>query len=127
MRRSRYLALVLLLLCPCLARADLVDQMQEFPPGLFSDGGHYTLADLKGKAVVLVFFEMDYGDNRGHIADWNKLVDQYKDRPIKFLAVAPHADLAKVQKYVQETKLQMPVYADSLGLMDEEWREGFHG
>jgi peroxiredoxin len=121
MRFWGLVACVALLLCPALTRADLTAQIKEFPPGLFSDGGHYTLEDLKGKAVVLVFFEIDYGGNRGKVPEWNKLVEQYKDKPIKFLAVAPKSDLAKVQKYVNETRLEMPVYADSLRLMDEEW------
>jgi len=33
------------------------EQAPEFPPGEFSDGGHYTLADLRGKAVVLYIYE----------------------------------------------------------------------
>ena len=92
-----------MLLAPVLASADLAEQSKEFPPGFFSDGGHYTLADLKGKVVVLVFFEMNYEGNKGHISDWNKLAEQYKDKPIKFLAVASHSDLAKVQAYASET------------------------
>lgn len=29
----------------------------EFPPGSFTDGRTYSLADLRGKAVVLFFYE----------------------------------------------------------------------
>jgi len=119
----RRLAFVSLLLCPSLALADGADPMLEFPPGAFSDGGRYDLADLKGKVVVLVFFEIDYGDNKAKVPEWNKLVEQYKDKPIKFLAVAPHSDLPKVQKYATQNNLEMPIYADNLDLMESEWGE----
>ena len=29
----------------------------EFPPGEFTDGGRYSLEDLRGKAVVLYLYE----------------------------------------------------------------------
>ena len=29
----------------------------DFPPGEFTDGGRYSLEDLKGKAVVLYLYE----------------------------------------------------------------------
>ena len=30
----------------------------DFPPGLFTDGGHYTMDDFKGKVLALYFFEL---------------------------------------------------------------------
>ena len=33
------------------------EQAPDFPPGEFTDGGRYSLEDLKGKAVVLYFYE----------------------------------------------------------------------
>jgi hypothetical protein len=33
------------------------EQAPDFPPGEFTDGGHYSLEDLKGKAVVLYLYE----------------------------------------------------------------------
>jgi peroxiredoxin len=32
-------------------------QAADFPPGEFTDAGRYSLADFKGKAVVLYFYE----------------------------------------------------------------------
>lgn len=121
MKFLRRLACTCLLVCPSLVMADLAAQGTDFPPGAFSDGGRYDLADFKGKVVVLLFFEIDYPENRGRIAEWNKLVEQYKDKPIRFLAVAPHNDLAQVQKYASETRLEMPIYADNLNLMEYEY------
>jgi peroxiredoxin len=33
------------------------EKAADFPPGEFSDGGRYSLADLKGKAIVLYMYE----------------------------------------------------------------------
>ena len=33
------------------------EQAPDFPPGEFSDGGRYSLEDLRGKAVVLHMYE----------------------------------------------------------------------
>ena len=33
------------------------EEAPDFPPGEFTDGGRYALADLRGKAVVLYFYE----------------------------------------------------------------------
>lgn len=33
------------------------EQAPDFPPGEFTDGGRYTLQDLRGKAVVLYLYE----------------------------------------------------------------------
>jgi hypothetical protein len=29
----------------------------DFPPGIFTDGGHYSMEDFKGKVLALYFFE----------------------------------------------------------------------
>jgi peroxiredoxin len=33
------------------------EQAADFPPGEFTDGGRYSLEDLRGKAVVLYMYE----------------------------------------------------------------------
>ena len=33
------------------------EQAPDFPPGEFSDGGRYSLQELRGKAVVLYLYE----------------------------------------------------------------------
>ena len=33
------------------------EQAPDFPPGEFTDGGRYSLEDLRGKAVVLYLYE----------------------------------------------------------------------
>ena len=54
-------ALALLAGAPAAARAagQAGEPAADFPPGLFSDGKTYSLADFKGKVVVLYFYEKD--------------------------------------------------------------------
>jgi len=33
------------------------EEAPDFPPGEFTDGGRYSLEDMRGKAVVLHFYE----------------------------------------------------------------------
>ena len=33
------------------------EQAPDFPPGEFTDGGRYSLEDLRGKAIVLYMYE----------------------------------------------------------------------
>ena len=63
-RMSRRLTAILfvpaLLLClaPAARGAGIPgEQAPDFPPGEFTDGGRYSLEDLKGKAIVLYFYE----------------------------------------------------------------------
>jgi hypothetical protein len=54
-------AATLLLLCLAVPTArgagNAGEQAPEFPPGEFTDGGRYSLEDLRGKAVVLYLYE----------------------------------------------------------------------
>ncbi len=90
----------------------------DFPPGVFSDGGHYDLADYRGKLLVVFFFESECPTCKGMVPQWNKLTAEYKDKPVRFLAIGPHNTLAGVKQYVQETRLAMPVFADNLNVME---------
>ena len=62
-RRHALVASATSLLLLCLAAPAAVgagragEQAPDFPPGEFSDGGRYSLEDLKGKAVVLYLYE----------------------------------------------------------------------
>src|SRR4051812_49375040 len=87
---NRFLSALILLTLPLLARAagNAGEQAPDFPPGLFTDGNHYSLNDLKGKAVVLFFYEQDCPTCRGKIPERNEVVAKYKDAPIKFIAIA---------------------------------------
>ena len=76
------------------------------------------MSDFKGKVLVVFFFESECPTCKGLVPQWNKIVDQYKDKPIKFLAVGPHNSLDGVKAYVTETHLEMPIFADNLNVME---------
>ena len=122
MTRSTLLACLTVLICPALAAAagggDFGQPAPDFPPGVFSDGGHYDVADYRGKVLVVFLFESECPTCKGMVPQWNQLVAQYKDKPVRFLAVGPHNTLAGVRAYVTETHLAMPVFADNLDLME---------
>lgn len=99
------------------------EQAPDFPPGLFIDGRHYSLQDLQGKAVVLFFYEQDCPTCRGLIPKRNEVVEQYKGKPVKFIAVAAGDSIADAKAYVASTKLEMPVFADNLSLMESRYGE----
>jgi peroxiredoxin len=99
------------------------EQAPDFPPGLFIDGNHYSLKDLEGKAVVLFFYEQDCPTCRGLIPKRNEVVEAYKDKPIKFIAVAAGDSMQEAKAYVRETHLAMPVFADNLSLMEKRYGE----
>ena len=115
-------ALSLLLSESALAQSGQFGQVApDFPPGLFNDGGQYKVADFEGKVLVLFFYEKDCPRCRGMIPARNEIVAKYKDKPVKFIAVAPGDTLPQATQYVGNTRLAMPVYADSLGLMEKRY------
>lgn len=93
----------------------------DFPPGAFTDSGSYRLSDLRGKLVVLYFFEPGCPRCVGSIPERNVLVKAYQDKPVKFLAVLANGTLTEASTYQAENRLTMPIYADSLGLMQKRY------
>jgi peroxiredoxin len=106
---------------PVLAQGRFGQEAPDFPPGLFSDGGHYRLSDFRGKVVVLFFYESRCPRCKGSIPERNEVVRRFKDRPVKFFAVGAGDSLDEVNGYVRETALAMPVFVDSLGLMEARY------
>lgn len=101
-----------------LAGGNFGEPAPDFPPGVFSDGGHYQMSDFEGKLVVLFFFESQCPTCKGTIPSRNAVMQQFKDKPVKFIAVGPHNSLNDVKSYISETKLAMPVFADNLNIME---------
>ena len=92
----------------------------DFPPGMFTDGGHYSVEDFKGKVLVVYFGCPVCPTNRGSIPGRNKIVEQFRDKPVKFLAITPAA-AGEAKGYATETKLEMPCFADGLGVMQQRY------
>jgi hypothetical protein len=114
----RRMACISFLFCPSLVLAAKNGTAADFPPGVFTDGGRYSLTDFNGKVLVLIFVETRYPDNKKKVAEWNKLVEQYREKPVRFIADLPRNTLAEAQKYVRETGMEMPAFADNLNIME---------
>ena len=115
------LAAVAVASVPAVAQPKAGDAAPEFPLGLFADGKTYQLSDFKGKAVVLFFYESECPRCKGAIPERNEVVKAFEGKPVKFLAVGASDTLASTVNYGRETKLQMPIFADSLGLMESRY------
>ena len=100
--------------------ADTSGQTPDFPPGLFTDNHVYHLSDFQGKVVVLYFGCNICPRNRGSVPERNKIVQQYRDKPVKFLAIMP-APLSAAREYANGTHLLMPCFADAMGVMQHRY------
>jgi peroxiredoxin len=128
MKRSIFLtALVAVLAAAAPARAQIQirfgDPAPEFPPGPFTDGGHYKVTDFKDKLLVLFFFDSTCPKCRASIAERSMVAREMQGKGVKFIAVGANITLAQAQAYQNQTGLAMPVFADSLGLLQA--RHGF--
>jgi peroxiredoxin len=92
----------------------------DFPPGAFTDGAQYSVGDYRGKVLVLYFGCPVCPRNRGSIPERNKIVEQFKGKPVKFLAITP-AEMEQCKGYTTSTKLEMPCFADGLGVMQARY------
>ena len=49
------------------------------------------------------------------------MVEQFKGKPVKFIAIGTGDTLTDVKSYVRSTQLTMPVFADTLGVMQHRY------
>lgn len=96
----------------------------DFPPGVFSDGGQYSVSDYEGKVLVLFFYEQECPRCRGLIPQRNAVVEQYRDKPVKFIAIGAGDTPQQCSMYVNSTHLAMPSFADSLSIMEKRYNTG---
>jgi thiol-disulfide isomerase/thioredoxin len=120
MFRSLLAAILVSLTLGTVARAEAT---ADFPPGMFTDTGRYSIEQMRGKVVVLFFFEETCPRCRGLIPERNKLINSMRDKPVKFIAVDPGHTLADSNLYAQETKFIMPIFSDPLRVMEARWHE----
>jgi peroxiredoxin len=93
----------------------------DFPPGVSTDGTSIHLSDFVGKVVVLWFFEKQCPRCIASVPEGNALVKACKDRPVKFIAISPGSTIAEAVAFRQQTGLVMPIFADSLRLMEKRY------
>jgi len=99
------------------------EENHEFPPGVFvnSSGQKYRLADLKGKVVVLYFYDGTGAESSIFAPNVKDAIRKLKDQPVKFIAVAANSPPAAAANFARANNLSMPIFADTLGLMQKRF------
>lgn len=120
-----FLPIMLLVVAAATSRAQeivvLGEKAADFPPGFFTDGGKYQVGDFKGKALVLTFFERTCPGCQAKVPERNALISSLQGKPVAFLGIVPNASPAEAVAYVQATGLNMPLFADNLGVMQARY------
>jgi peroxiredoxin len=89
----------------------------DFPAGAFADGKSYSIDELKGRLVVLYFFDGTSAFSRTAIPERNAVVKAMQGKPVKFFGIMANATLTEAALYQQQ--LTMPIYVDNFGLMQK--------
>lgn len=107
-------------------------------------GKTHTLADYKGKILVLNFCSQQCPFSRGADPAISALATKYADKGVAFLGVDSHKDttVAQIAEHIQSAKISYPIvkdvdnkYADLVGakvtpelyIIDKEGKLAYHG
>lgn len=72
----------------------------------------WNLAQLKGKAAFLLFFEEDCPKCKGNWPSLNTLSQNHADDPILFIAVSSGTQRGQMENYIRQNKVSWPVLLD---------------
>lgn len=103
------------------SRPEVFIPVVDFPPGLFTDGQQYRIGDLRGKVVVLFFYDPLDSRTRATVPHRNAVVQQFQGKPVIFFGVQADT-IGNVVTHVRRLNLQMPAFADTLGVMMNRYR-----
>jgi thiol-disulfide isomerase/thioredoxin len=80
------------------------------------DGGRLTLADHRGKNILILDFWATWcGPCRRAMPILSEIAEEYEDKGVKYYAVDLREDDAKVRDYLNETGLKIEVPMDRDG------------
>jgi thiol-disulfide isomerase/thioredoxin len=72
-----------------------------------------SVENLKGKAVILWFFEEECPKCRANWPNMYKIAEKYADKPVIFVAVNSGTPRKKLEVYAQEVGLKWPLIVDT--------------
>ena len=119
--RARFIFVIVLLATVSAARCE------ELPPGLFDarifdvEGKECTLADWKGKVVLLHFFAKWCMTCRDDLKALEELYETFRDRGVVVIGVSSFDSIATLRQYADELKLSFPVLADTDEMLKKEY------
>jgi thiol-disulfide isomerase/thioredoxin len=112
--RSWIAGVVILFGLPLAVRAASADAPPEFPqsPEQWINSAPLSTESLKGKAVVLYYFEETCPSCRGMWPARLEVAKKFEGKPVLFIAVNSGTPRPAIQQYVKETGVTWPVLLD---------------
>ncbi len=115
------LLIALILLATTLAKAEEAAELLPRDPAGWLNSPPLTTDALKGKGVVLWFFEETCPSCRGKWPGMYDLAKRYEGQPVVFIAVNSGNSPAEVSQYAKEVKLTWPVIVDPSRQLEKLW------
>ena len=111
---GRWCRLILAASSLLMAATAYADEVPEFPfdPANWINSGPLTASGLKGKGIVLYFFEEECPRCR---ARWPELIEsasKFEGQPVVFIAVNSGTNRSAIESYVRQVKCPWPVLLD---------------
>src|SRR5436190_17656623 len=90
-------------------------------PTMWLNSPPLTAEALKGKGVVLWFYEETCPSCRGKWPRIYELANKYQGQPVVFIAVNSGVSPAEVQQYARDVKLSWPIIVDPTRQFEKQW------
>jgi thiol-disulfide isomerase/thioredoxin len=122
--KAPLIAAIWLLAAIALATArgqDASTELLPSDPSMWLNSPPLTTTALKGKGVVLWFFEETCPTCRGKWPRMYELAKKYEGQPVVFIAVNSGTSPAEVQQYAREVKLSWPIIVDPTRQFEKLW------
>ncbi len=112
MVRRAWLAVVFAVIFGTAVQAEPAKIQLPADPSLWINSPPVSLESLRGKGVVLYFFEEQCPNCTKKWPELVKLAQQYADKPVVFLGVSSGTDRAEMERYVHTNGVAWPVVLD---------------
>jgi thiol-disulfide isomerase/thioredoxin len=120
-RAIRVAALFVALPVAAVAEDDSKPELLPHDPAAWLNSPPLTEEALKGKGVVLWFFEETCPTCRGKWPMMYQLAQKYEGQPVVFIAVNSGNPPAVVQQYAREVGLKWPIIVDPFREFENQW------